>query len=40
MKKLFILFSFLVSPSSFLAAQAMEPVDYVDPFIGTTNYSV
>lgn len=37
MKKLFLLFT-LYSP--LLSAAAQQPVDYVDPFIGTTNYSV
>ena len=37
MKKLFILPLYLFT---ILPLQAQEPVDYVDPFIGTTNYSV
>ena len=37
MKKLFIFFTFLCSH---FTAVAQSPVDYVDPFIGTTNYSV
>lgn len=37
MKKLFIFFTFLCS---LFTAVAQSPVDYVDPFIGTTNYSV
>ncbi|WP_028913340.1 GH92 family glycosyl hydrolase [Prevotella sp. MA2016] len=36
MKKLFLLFTIHCS----LFAAAQQPVDYVDPFIGTTNYSV
>ena len=38
MKKTFISLSLLVSCFSMSTAQS--PVDYVDPFIGTTNYSV
>lgn len=44
MKKLFLLFTlyfnFFTFNSSILTASAQQPVDYVDPFIGTTNYSV
>ena len=40
MKKLFILFSLLAPHSTLLECRAQQPVDYVDPFIGTTNYSV
>ena len=35
MKKIFIYLSFLL-PAANMSAQ--EPVDYVNPFIGTTNY--
>lgn len=37
MKKFLILFTFHFS---LLTSTAQQPVDYVDPFIGTTNYSV
>ena len=38
MKKGFFVLSFIIYHLSFSAAKS--PVDYVDPFIGTTNYSV
>ena len=38
MKKVFFVLSFIIYHLSFSAANS--PVDYVDPFIGTTNYSV
>ena len=38
MKKFFFVLSFIIYHLSFSAANS--PVDYVDPFIGTTNYSV
>ena len=38
MKKVFFVLSFIIYHLSFCAA--ISPVDYVDPFIGTTNYSV
>ena len=38
MKKGFFVLSFIIYHLSFCAA--ISPVDYVDPFIGTTNYSV